>query len=170
MIIEQLNNFNLISGTSIAHQIKVWQCQGSHLRDSKVIACVHQGLSSIYSIQPGLSIGQVLSVKSIRRGRHHKAVVHFNKHWQCELPLKKKFSNRYTIFILLQIVQTFRVAISPSAAKDFFALANKLSGLNLQVLNIGSADQIVVGFKTLNAALLFLEQSLGDLSKLNLKK
>ena len=63
-----------------------------------------------------------------------------------------------------------KVGISPIELAEFNAVAEKLLNYNFAEVYLGSTTDLVTGFKTVNAALLFLEESLKDTTKLNLRK
>ena len=54
--------------------------------------------------------------------------------------------------------------------KEFSFAAEKLSSLSFAQFSVGNTNDIVVSFKAINAALLFVEGTLVDTTKLNLKK
>lgn len=62
-----------------------------------------------------------------------------------------------------------RVGISPKTMKNFYDLSQQLSTISFATFDMGSADDILLAFKTTSASLLFIEESLQDLSKINLK-
>jgi len=70
---------------------------------------------------------------------------------------------------VIQVFQKF-VASIPNDIKNLTLLANQLSQLNIQQISLGSPNDLLTGFNTINAALTFLDQSLTDTSKLNLYK
>lgn len=67
-------------------------------------------------------------------------------------------------------MQILRVGMSPQITGEFLAAAEKLSNQRFSELYIGSTADLVSAFKVVDAALQFLEQSLSDTTKLNLKK
>ncbi len=71
---------------------------------------------------------------------------------------------------MFQIIQILDVGISPLNMKEFSSAAEKLSSLSFAQFSVGNTNDIVVSFKAINAALLFVEGTLVDTTKLNLKK
>lgn len=69
-----------------------------------------------------------------------------------------------------KIIEIMNVGISPLVMGEFNEAAAKLTTYSFAEFNIGSTTDLVAGFKTVNAALLFLEESLSDTTKLNLRK
>ena len=53
--------------------------------------------------------------------------------------------------------------------QNFYGLSQQLSTISFATFDLGSADDIMLAFKTTSASLLFIEDSLKDLSKINLK-
>jgi hypothetical protein len=63
-----------------------------------------------------------------------------------------------------------RIGISPAVMTDVTEITNKLTTYKFTQLNLGSTGDLIAGFKTVDATLVFLEKSLKDTTKLNLRK
>lgn len=69
-----------------------------------------------------------------------------------------------------KIIEIMNIGISPLVLGEFSEAAAKLTTYSFAEFNIGSTNDLVAGFKTVNAALTFLQDSLVDTTKLNLRK
>jgi len=72
--------------------------------------------------------------------------------------------------LFIKIIKILRIGISSSMMDEITEVTQKLSTYKFAQFNIGSTTDLIAGFKTVGATLEFLQLSLVDTTKLNLKK
>ena len=67
-------------------------------------------------------------------------------------------------------MRTIKLGIPPEISEEFVSLAEKISKYNFKKFYLGNTENISKMFDSLSATLLYIEDSLNDISKLDFKK